>query len=125
MGIFSLFTEKSIKQVIVMRTDLNMGKGKIAAQASHASLEAYKKTKSKNPEIVNRWEQQGMEKVVLKVNSEKELLEIFENVKKEIPCALITDAGKTQLESGTKTCLGIGPWDEKIIDKFTGKLKLL
>lgn len=119
------FSSKSIKQVIVVRADLGMGRGKIAAQASHASLEAYKKAKAKNQVLVERWEHGGMEKVVLKVSSEQELLDLFERVRRILPCALITDAGRTQLDSGTKTCLGIGPWEEEIIDKFTGSLKLL
>ncbi len=113
------------KQAIIIRNDLKMGKGKIAAQASHASVEAMEKTKTKFPEWVEEWKQTGTQKVVLKVNSEKELLELFESAKKEIPSALIRDAGRTQIEPGTKTCIGLGPAPENLIDKYTKELKLL
>ena len=114
-----------IKQAIVVRKDLGMKPGKTAAQASHASVEALEKARKKEPGIEEQWEENGKEKVVLKVNSERELLELFQAVKKEMPAALIKDAGRTQVEPGTPTCIGIGPWREAEIDKFTGKLKLL
>lgn len=115
------------KQVIVIRADLKMGKGKIAAQSSHASLEAYEKALNKEPAWVDAWKESGQEKVVLKVNSENELLEMFEAVKKRFQGmpALIIDAGRTQIASGTKTCFAIGPVPEIDIDKITGKLKLI
>ncbi len=113
------------KQAIVIRTDLKMGKGKTAVQSSHASIEAMEKTKIKRPDWVKEWKQTGMQKIVLKVNSEKELLELFELTKKEIPSALIRDAGRTQIPSGTKTCIGVGPAPEELINKYTKKLKLL
>ena len=113
------------KQAIIVRKDLKMGTGKIAAQSAHASLSAFEKTQQKNPEWATEWKSQGQEKVVLKVDSEKELLELFENAKKELPCALIKDAGHTQVAPGSATALGIGPAPEEKIDKYTGKLKLL
>lgn len=115
-----------VKQVVVVRADLKMGKGKLAAQVSHASLEAYKLALSKNPKETEEWENSGKAKVVLKVSSEKELLEIYNLAKRaKLPCSLISDAGRTQLEPGTITCLGIGPVEESFVDKITGKLKLL
>jgi len=113
------------KQVIVVRTDLKMGKGKTAAQASHASVEALEKTKIKFPEWIEEWRNTGTQKVVLKVSTEKELLELFETVKKEIPTALIKDAGRTQIQAGSNTCIGIGPAPENLINKYTKELKLL
>lgn len=112
-----------MKQVIVMRTDLKMGKGKIAAQACHASLNCYKKA---NNSDIRKWEIDGQKKVVLKISSEQELLELYSLVKAStLPCSLITDAGHTQIEPATKTCLGIGPGPDEEIDKLTGHLKLL
>lgn len=114
------------KQTIVMRADLQMGKGKLAAQSSHASLGAYKKVSRSNPEIARKWEDEGQKKVVLKVVSEAELFEYFQKGKDAgIPCELIRDAGHTQLEPGTATCFAAGPWDEKELDSVFGKLKLL
>lgn len=111
------------KQVMIVRKDLDMGKGKIAAQASHASLEAYKKADSG---ARKEWERGGSKKVVLKVNSLEELEAVYGQAKKTgLPCALIRDAGRTQLEAGTPTAVGIGPADEKEIDRITGKLKML
>ncbi|MBU5682127.1 MAG: peptidyl-tRNA hydrolase Pth2 [Candidatus Aenigmatarchaeota archaeon] len=114
---------KEIKQVIVIRTDLEMGKGKMISQACHASLEAYKLAP---PYFKNKWKFFGYKKVVLKVSSLEELLKIYEEAKKEkIPCVLIKDAGKTQLESGTITCVALGPYYSEKIDKITKNLKLL
>ncbi|MEW6722280.1 MAG: peptidyl-tRNA hydrolase Pth2 [Candidatus Micrarchaeota archaeon] len=114
------------KQTIVMRADLQMGKGKIAAQSSHASLSAYKKVSKSHPEISRKWEDEGQKKVVLKVGSESELFEFFQKGKDAgIPCEIIRDAGHTQLEPGTFTCFAAGPWDEKELDSVFGKLKLL
>jgi peptidyl-tRNA hydrolase, PTH2 family len=113
------------KQVILVRNDLKMGKGKIAAQSAHACLEAYKKALIKNPHEVILWEQSGMEKVVLKVNSKEELLQYFEAMKKKIPTALIKDAGRTQINPGEPTCIASGPAKETELDKYTAKLKLL
>lgn len=112
-----------MKQVIVMRTDLKMGKGKIAAQACHASLNAYKNSNKIN---VRKWELEGQKKVVVKVSSEEELLDLYMQVKPmQIPYALITDAGHTQIDPNTKTCLGLGPADDDVLDELTGHLKLL
>ncbi|MFH1256038.1 MAG: peptidyl-tRNA hydrolase Pth2 [Candidatus Diapherotrites archaeon] len=113
------------KQAILIRTDLKMGKGKIGAQSAHASIAALEKTQKQRPEWVEHWREQGQMKVVLKVASEKELLELFEAIKRTIPAALIRDAGHTQIESGSATAVGIGPAPENELDKFTGKLKLL
>jgi len=114
-----------LKQVIVVRKDLGMKPGKIAAQCAHASVEAIEKTEQQTHGIVEEWKASGMPKIVLKVNSEKELLELFMQIKKLIPTALIRDAGRTQVEPGSITCIGIGPAKEAEINKFTGKLKLL
>lgn len=112
-----------MKQVIIMRTDLKMGKGKIAAQACHACLECYKKANSLD---IRRWELTGQKKVVLKVSSERELLELHTLIKQtDLPCALITDAGHTQIKPSTRTCLGVGPGSDEEIDRLTGHLKLL
>lgn len=118
-------TIMNYKQVILVRTDLKMGKGKIAAQSSHASVEALEKTKKENPEWVEQWQIGGAAKVVLKVGSRKELLELFEELKKRFPTVLIKDAGLTQIKPGEPTTVGIGPVPENEIDEYTKELKLL
>ena len=112
-----------MKQVIVVRKDLKLPKGKLAAQVAHASTEAVLRS---HKDDLTKWRNQGMKKVVLKVEDEKELL----NIKKDaedtgLIVALITDAGRTVLSPGTVTCVGIGPDKELKIDKITGHLKMV
>ncbi|MBI4053636.1 MAG: peptidyl-tRNA hydrolase [Candidatus Diapherotrites archaeon] len=113
------------KQAIVVRKDLKLGVGKTCAQVAHASLEAVEKTSAKKPGWVEEWKASGQAKVVLKVGSRNELLELFESAKKLLPCALIKDAGRTQIEAGEATCIAIGPAPDSEIDRFTSSLKLL
>ncbi|MFA5929269.1 MAG: peptidyl-tRNA hydrolase Pth2 [Candidatus Micrarchaeia archaeon] len=115
----------ALKQAIVIRNDLGMGKGKAAGQTAHASVSAYALARSRSPEDAREWEEEGQKKIVLKVGSEEELLSLYERMKREMPCALIRDAGKTQLEPGTITCFGAGPAEESLINKYTKDLKLL
>jgi peptidyl-tRNA hydrolase, PTH2 family len=112
-----------MKQAIVIRSDLKMGKGKMCSQACHACISSFLKSDERTKE---RWLNEGMKKIVLKVQSEKELRMLFREAKKEkLPCELIVDAGLTQVEEGTATALGIGPDAEAKIDKLTSRLKLL
>lgn len=115
----------ALKQAIIVRTDLRMGKGKLAGQVAHASLLAYSIACAKDTKKAKKWESEGQKKVILKVGSEKELLSLYEEMKKELPCALVRDAGKTQLEPGTITCFGAGPAEEALIDRYTKSLRPL
>ena len=129
-----------VKQVIVMRRDLGMRKGKLIAQGSHASLGAllkffekienrdtitYKVQFGKNS-YLDQWLNGTFTKICLYVNSEEEL----DNIKRQcdeakIPNALIVDAGLTEFHGNpTKTCIGIGPWLSEEIDKITADLPL-
>ncbi|HLC67284.1 MAG TPA: peptidyl-tRNA hydrolase Pth2 [archaeon] len=111
------------KQVIVIRTDIKMSKGKVAAQASHAAVDAVQKSDKK---IIDAWKKEGQKKIIVKAKSETELVELKEKCKKlGIKSSLIADAGKTELVPGTLTALGIGPDTEEKINKVTGSLKLL
>ncbi|MBN1897017.1 MAG: peptidyl-tRNA hydrolase [Candidatus Aenigmarchaeota archaeon] len=111
------------KQVIVIRQDLRMSKGKTAAQVAHASLEAYKKS-SLEDQI--EWEAWGSKKVVLKIKTLHEIITLQKAAAKaRVPNALIKDAGHTEVEPGTVTALGIGPCSEDEIDHITGHLQML
>ena len=111
------------KQVILIRQDLKLPKGKAAAQVAHASVEAVLKSDKK---LVSTWRDEGMAKIVLKVKDQKELIKYFQQAKDEgLTTSLITDAGKTVIAPGTKTCVGIGPDEEEKIDHITENLKLL
>ena len=114
-----------MKQAIVIRSDLGMGKGKLAGQTAHASVSAYNVARARDKEAARQWEGEGQKKIVLKVGSEGDLISLYEGMKRAIPCALIRDAGRTQLEPGTVTCFGAGPADEALINKYTKDLKLL
>ena len=112
-----------MKQVILIRTDLKMDKGKLCSQSCHACIASFLKSDKESRE---KWLKQGMKKVVLKVSNEKELKKLYYLAKKEkLPYELIRDAGLTQVKAGSLTALGIGPADDKKINKITGKLKLL
>ena len=111
------------KQVIVVRMDLKMSTGKLAAQACHASLGSYNKTS-----IATRkaWELIGAKKIVLGCEDLKTLRELEVKTRTlKIPHYSVTDAGHTEVPPGTVTALGIGPAKESDVDKITGNLKLL
>ncbi len=111
----------SLKQVIVVRKDLRLNRGKLAAQVAHASL-----TAADRSDFKREWILEGQKKAVLRVENLEKLRELYEEAKeRELPAILIRDAGFTQLPPDTITCLGIGPAPEGEIDEVTGKLKLL
>ncbi len=133
----------TVKQVIVVRSDLKMSAGKIAAQASHASLkvffdkfqarqDSFKTGKINHWVLPNymyfdEWINKQFTKICLKVKSEEELLDIvYKADDAGIHHALIIDAGHTVFDGvPTKTCAALGPWDSEELDKITGKLSLL
>lgn len=114
-----------MKMIFLVRTDLGMGKGKIAAQVAHAAVELYKKAEHKCPEKLRAWEDEGAKKVVLKVGSEAELLEYFKKYANDFCSTIIRDAGRTQIAPGTITVAGFGPDEDEKIDRAFGHLKLL
>lgn len=129
---------KETKMVIVLRVDLKNKKGekirtgKFVSQGAH-SAESFltKQRQGKkicfelSDEQIN-WLDTGRTKIALKVNSEKELIEIFQEAKKQgLTAEMITDAGRTEFDGPTKTCVSIGPNYSEDIDKITGHLSTL
>ncbi|EJN60762.1 peptidyl-tRNA hydrolase, PTH2 family [Halogranum rubrum] len=111
-----------MKQAIVARTDIGMGRGKLAAQVAHASLSAYEDADDRTRK---KWKGEGQKKIVLKARGEKELFELADLADREgLPNAIIRDAGHTQLEPGTVTALAVGPGPDNLVDKVTGDLSL-
>jgi PTH2 family peptidyl-tRNA hydrolase len=115
-----------MKQAIVVRTDIKLGVGKLAAQVAHASLTSALIAKNKKRSWFKEWYEEGQKKIVLKVAS----LDDLKKLKKKadslgIPTALIRDAGLTEVLPGTVTCLGLGPAPEEKINKVIGSLPLL
>lgn len=113
----------AFKQVILVRDDLKLSKGKMSAQVAHAAVDAVTLS---DAETVTKWRDVGMKKTVLKV---KDLAELLQYEKKAssagLVVAVVTDAGHTHVDPGTITCMAIGPDDENRIDKVTGSLKLM
>jgi len=119
-------SEFEYKQVIVVRSDLEMSQGKIAAQAGHAAVSAAEEARKLHPSWWKAWVKEGQCKIAVKVESEKELLQLWEKARElGLPSALISDRGLTELPPDTKTCLGIGPAPSDKVDVITGKLVLL
>ncbi|KAJ5217034.1 peptidyl-tRNA hydrolase 2 [Penicillium chermesinum] len=118
---------EEVKLVLVVRTDLGMTKGKIAAQASHATLACYKYFLAHAPDspILRQWEHGGQAKIAVQTKSEDELLTLQAQAMSLGLCArVIQDAGRTQIASGSRTVLGVlGP--KSVVDGVTGHLKLL
>ncbi|XP_020017414.1 peptidyl-tRNA hydrolase 2, mitochondrial isoform X2 [Castor canadensis] len=113
------------KMILVVRSDLKMGKGKVAAQCSHAAVSAYKQIQRRNPHVLKQWEYCGQPKVVVKAPDEEALMELLTHAKMlGLTVSLIQDAGRTQIEPGSRTVLGIGPGPADLMDKVTGHLKL-
>lgn len=125
-----------VKQLIIVRKELGMNKGKLAAQVAHASLGAVLKMAKKedrnytldcyeNMDLDN-WLNGSFAKVVLSVRSEEELKECYELARKHgFPCAYIEDNGTTVFNGvKTATCLGIGPVASKELDAVYGHLSL-
>jgi len=131
------------KQSIIVRNDLNIPKGKMAAQVAHASMGAIL-TFVENvggggtdndplyhyqmnvPEKVHKWISGDFAKIVLKCQILDDLLKLENDAKvKGIPYKLITDNGTTVFNELTVTCIAIGPWDAEVIDEMTKDFKLM
>ena len=111
------------KQVILVRKDLNLPKGKMAVQVAHASVKA---VLNSDKEDIKNWEEQGMPKVVLKVKDKSELFKYIQPAKDQgLVTAIIKDAGRTVVKPGTITCGAIGPHEGEVIDNITGELSLI
>ena len=116
----------SYKQVIVVRTDIKMSKGKMAAQAGHAAVSAAEYARKNRPEWWMPWISEGQCKIAVKAKSEQEINELERKARNEgLPVALIVDRGLTEIPPNTTTCLGIGPAPANKVDAITGKLSLL
>jgi PTH2 family peptidyl-tRNA hydrolase len=124
--------ERYTKQVIVMRKDLKMRRGKEIAQGSHASMAFLTRQLQSGNDTVQisdearEWMDKHFTKVCLQAESEAELMGIYEKAKeKGLEVHLITDSGRTEFNGvPTRTCLAIGPNYADRIDEVTSHLKL-
>lgn len=133
------------KQVIVVRKDLNMRKGKLAAQVAHSSMKVFLDLCEKDaiPDEIfelkrytfrypsnsqwDKWLNGLFTKIVVGCDSEEELDDLYQKAKNaNLPCSMIIDAGLTEFNGvPTKTCIAIGPDKPEKINELTGHLKLL
>ena len=112
-----------MKLVLVVRTDLGMGRGKIAAQVAHAAVIAA--LSSRDADLA-AWLGEGQPKVVLKVPSGEQLLDLARQARAgRLPVQVVHDAGRTQVAPGTATCCAVGPADSERVDQVTAGLPLL
>jgi len=112
------------KLVLVVRTDLDMGRGKIAAQVAHAAVAAA--LAAQGSRDFRAWLLEGQPKVVLKVGSAEELSQIADAARAAgLAVEIVRDAGRTQLAPGTLTCCAVGPAENSQVDAVTGGLALL
>lgn len=120
-----------VRMTLVVRQDLKMGKGKAAAQCSHATLALYKKMMSPasaayNPTMLQRWERgNGQAKITLQVPNQEDMDMLYaQAISLGVNCAIIHDAGRTQIAAGSATVLGLGPAPKVVLDRITLDLKL-
>ena len=115
-----------VKLVLIINNGLKMGKGKIAAQAGHASVQATLKAGENNPLALQAWLSSGQKKVCLKGDDADHLLALEKEAKEAgLLTSKVHDAGHTQIPSGSLTVLAIGPCQDELVEKITGTLKLL
>jgi len=114
-----------MKQMIVMRKDLNMRKGKMVAQGAHASMKALLEN-MEHPNV-KVWLSQAFTKIAVSVDSEQELFDVFDKAKAAgLIATMVTDAGRTEFDGvPTNTCIAIGPATREDLASITGHLKLL
>ena len=122
-------TVREIKQVLIIRRDIkkfNISVGKLLVQVAHGAVEGYRNVIRIDRKVAEEWILQGQKKIVLHVDDEAALLRLYRKaISLNIPCALIRDAGLTELPPGTLTVLVLGPWFSDSINKVSGSLPLL
>ena len=118
--------EEEVKMVLVVNTELGMGKGKVAAQCGHAAVACFKAGLMEEPQLVAAWERTGQTKVVVRGGGEESLLAVSKAGRQAgMVVSEVRDAGRSQVEAGSLTLVGLGPANNLLIDKVAGKLKLL
>ncbi|MGI0067758.1 MAG: aminoacyl-tRNA hydrolase [Thermoplasmata archaeon] len=114
------------KMVLVVRGELRLTTGKVAAQVAHGAVILARRTEREDPARFREWWRTGQRKVVLEAATlpEMEQLELRARARK-VPAAWVEDAGLTEVAPGTRTCLALGPAQDTEIDPVTGQLPLL
>ena len=127
---FNFKGSDDLKMVFLVRQDLKMKAGKIAAQVAHAAIGLYDDIMNGDDEYhieaLNYWNTFGAKKIVLKCDNYETMKQVAIQAKQsQLPFILISDAGHTQIPAGSVTVLGIGPDSSEKINKLTGNFKLM
>lgn len=118
---------EELKMVLIVNDELKMGKGKIAAQCAHAAVGAVETLSEQGRRVeLTQWEMCGQPKIALKCPSWEEMKGIMFVAKQNgVPSFVVQDAGRTQVEPGSRTVLALGPAPKSLIDNCSAHLKLL
>ncbi|GJP49228.1 hypothetical protein CLOM_g8466 [Closterium sp. NIES-68] len=112
--------------VLVVRQDLKMGSGKVAAQCAHAAVGVLTDLQSSNKSLLRHYEACGQPKIVVTCSNLKEMNELRGKAQQHrLPVYTVCDAGRTQVAAGSKTVLAVGPGPKALVDSVTGNQRLL
>ena len=116
----------SYKMLFIVNGSLAMSSGKMAAQVAHCAIDLYQEILNRRMQALNFWMISGQRKIVVRGDSPEELLDIQQRVSmnKSVVSAIIRDAGRTEIASGSITCLGLFGMDNQL-DLTTRHLKLM
>jgi len=112
--------------VVVVRGELRLTAGKMAAQVAHAAVNLARQAEARDAQLFDAWSRGGQKKIVLVVPTLDELVSLEREARaRHIPVSWVEDAGLTEVPAGTRTCLGLGPAPSATLDAVTGALDLL
>lgn len=116
----------SYKQIIILRKFPDLRTGKYVAQGAHASQLAIKHCQEKYPEYYEAYMNDHIRKIVVYVNTEQELRDLWiQAYNAQLPVSIVEDAGFTEFHGvKTVTAIGIGPAPDELIDPITKSLPL-
>ncbi|KAL3330373.1 hypothetical protein AABB24_034289, partial [Solanum stoloniferum] len=118
--------DEELKMVLVVRQDLKMAQGKVASQCAHAATGMYADLMQSDRYLLRQWEHCGQPKIVVTCKNQQEMNKLKEAAEDiGLPTFVVADAGRTQVASGSRTVLAVGPGSKSAVDSVTGKLRLL
>lgn len=112
--------------VVVVRGELRLTAGKVAAQVAHAAVDLARLAERRAPAVFDAWHRGGQKKIVLVAQDLEAMLVLEREARaRHILITWVEDAGLTEVPPGTRTCLGLGPAPASTMDAVTGTLDLL
>ncbi len=118
--------ESQLTMAIISRADLKLSKGKLAAQAAHAAVDAALTSSKVATKQLADWRNNGARKIVVVARNLEHLKRIYGEARADgLVAEMITDAGHTEIPAGTVTVVAIGPAEREEVDSIIGSLPLL